>query len=500
MTPGAKAEPQLLVILGATGDLTQRKILPALSELFSHGQLAQNWTVLGAAVPSAQAADLAAAPSDLNDASFRELARKSLGGAASDAFVECLFYQTLGHAQAQDYQALASRIAALERERQLPGNRVFYLALPPQAVPSTIDRLGEAGLNHSSGWTRIVIEKPFGSDLDSAQKLNRDLHRHFDESQIYRIDHYLGKETVQNLLVFRFANPVFESLWNREHIEKVEITVAETLGVEHRAGYYESAGALRDMVQNHLTQLVTSTAMGLPADFAPDSMRYEKTSVLSAIPPIRPEDMALGQYERGRIDGQEVPGYREEPGVAKDSSTETFVALKLGIENLRWYGVPFYLQTGKRLPRQLSQIAVTFRQPPASIFKPYDSCGIRANRLIVTIQPDEGFDLNFEVKQPGRSICLDTQRLHFRYSEAFAPLPEAYVTLLLDVMLGDQTLFVSDDWVETSWRLYTPLLTQRPAVLPYSAGTWGPSGLQRLSWPPDALSPAEGSGGSRKAS
>jgi glucose-6-phosphate 1-dehydrogenase len=493
MTPGAKAEPQLLVILGATGDLTQRKILPALNELFANGELGPGWTVLGAAVPSGQAADL-------DDASFRDLARKSLGDAGNSAFVERLFYQTLGHAEAQDYQALATRIAALEQERHLPGNRVFYLALPPQAVPSTIDRLGEAGLNHSSGWTRIVIEKPFGSDLDSAQKLNRDLHRHFDESQIYRIDHYLGKETVQNLLVFRFANPVFESLWNRQQIAKVEITVAETLGVEHRAAYYEGAGALRDMVQNHLTQLVTSTAMGLPADFAAESTRYERMKVLRAIPPIRPEDLALGQYERGRIDGQEVPGYRDEPGVAKDSSTETFVALKLGIENLRWYGVPFYLQTGKRLPRQLTQIAITFRQPPASIFKPYDSCGIRANTFIITIQPDEGFDLNFEVKQPGRTICLGTQRLHFRYSEAFAPLPEAYVTLLLDVMLGDQTLFVSDEWVEASWRLYTPLLSQRPAVLPYSAGTWGPSGLQHFSWPPDALSPAEGSGGPRKAS
>ncbi len=415
--------------------------------------------------------------------------------------MECLFYQTLGHAEAQDYKALATRIDALERDHHLSGNRAFYLALPPQAFPSTIIRLGEAGLNRSSGWTRIVIEKPFGRDLASAQDLNRTLHQHFDESQIYRIDHYLGKETVQNLMVFRFANPVFESLWNHEHIAKVEITVAETLGVEHRAsGTTRVLGALRDMIQNHLTQLVTSIAMGLPTDFAADSTRYERTKVLRAIPPIRPEDMALGQYERGRIDGQEVPGYREEPGVAKDSSTETFVALKLGIENLRWYGVPFYLHTGKRLPRQLSQIAVTFRQPPASIFKPYDACGIHANNLIITIQPDEGFDLNFEVKQPGRSICVETQRLHFRYSEAFAPSPEAYVTLLLDVMLGDQTLFVSDDWVETSWRLYTPLLSQRPPVLPYSAGTWGPSGLQHLSWPPDALSPAEGSDGSRKAS
>ena len=327
------------------------------------------------------------------------------------------------------------------------------------------------------------------------------VHAHFDESQVYRIDHYLGKETVQNLLTFRFANAVFETVWNRNHIRKVEITVAESIGVEHRAAYYEGAGALRDMIQNHLTQLLTSTAMELPAAFDADSIRYEKMKALQCVTPIRAEDVALGQYTSGNINGEELPGYREEPGVAHDSTVETFVALKLEIANLRWYGVPFYLQTGKRLPREVSQIAITFRQPPPSIFKPYDGGGIEPNALIIAIQPDEGFDLHFDVKQPGRSIFLSRQSLHFRYSEAFAPLPEAYETLLQDVALGDQTLFVSDAWVEASWRLYTPLLTQRPAVLPYAAGTWGPSGLEHLSWPPESLkaSPPDKGDGSRKA-
>ena len=406
--------------------------------------------------------------------------------------MERLFYQTIGESGADDFRKVAERIAALEREHSLPGNRLFYLALPPGVFPDVVSRLGEAGLNRSRGWTRIVVEKPFGSDLNTAQALNRHLHQYFDESQIYRIDHYLGKETVQNLLVFRFANAMFESVWNRDRVESVSITVAEELGVEHRGHYYETAGALRDVVQNHLTQLLTIAAMELPAAFDSEAIRYEKAKVLKAVSPIRLEDVAFGQYARGRLNGSEVPGYREEMWVAPDSQTETFVALKLNIANWRWHGVPFYLHTGKRLPRRVTQMAVTFRRPPLEIFRPSCAGAINPNVLVITIQPDEGFDLQFEVKEPGQSIRLRTQSLHFRYSESFAPLADAYQTLLLDVARGDQTLFVSDGWVEASWQLYTPLLGERPAVRLYPAGTWGPAGLEHLAWPPQAVAGPNG--------
>jgi len=467
-------EPHVFVILGATGDLTHRKVLPALFHLFQAGALVPPFRILGVALDA------------LNDDQFRAQAGAGLEGA--EAFCrEYVFYQTIGQGTAADYQALATRLSALEQEHHLPGNRVFYLALPPQVFEPTITSLGETGLNRSQGWTRIVIEKPFGRDLESARGLNALIHPYFGEEQVYRIDHYLGKETVQNLLVFRFANALFESVWNRDRVAAIEITVAETLGVEHRAGYYEQAGALRDMMQNHLTQLLTVTAMELPATFDPEAFRYEKRKVLKAVQPIRPEDIGLGQYTRGSIDGTEVPGYREEPGVAPDSQTETFAAVKLAIANWRWDGVPFYLRTGKRLPRQISQIAVSFRPPPVSIFQPLHAGAIHANALVITLQPDEGFDLCFEVKAPGQPMRLDTHNLHFRYAEAYAPLPEAYETLLLDVVLGDPTLFVSADWAEASWALYTPVLEHKPRVKPYAAGSWGPADLPGVTWPPRLL-------------
>ncbi|MEK7406809.1 MAG: glucose-6-phosphate dehydrogenase [Acidobacteriota bacterium] len=464
---------------GATGDLMQRKLLPALWNLAAKGWPDRKCLILGTG------------RSSLGDAGFRRMARDWLalaglpgaGSGDSAGWREaCLFYQPVGAGTPDDYRAMAGRIADLERTHDFPGNRILYLALPPSAFPPTIAGFGQAGLNRSNGWTRIVIEKPFGRDLASARTLNETVHHYFDESQVYRIDHYLGKETVQNLLVFRFANALFESVWNRDRVASVEITVAETLGVEHRAAYYEQAGALRDMVQNHLTQLLTVTAMELPASFDADAIRYEKVKVLAAIRPIGPEDAIFGQYTRGRIDGKEAPGYLEEPGVAPGSQTETFVALKLEIANWRWQGVPFYLRTGKRLPQGVSRIVVTFRCPPISIFQPLQAGTIRGNRLVITLQPDEGFDLQFEVKTPGERIRLEPQSLRFRYAEAFAPLPEAYETLLMDVMLGDRTLFVRDDWVEASWRLYTPLLERRPPTRPYAAGTWGPVEAGSISW------------------
>jgi glucose-6-phosphate 1-dehydrogenase len=470
------AEPHVFVIFGATGDLMGRKLLPALHQLSARGLLNPQSVLLGIGVET-----------EFDDASFRKRAREQLiadgispADFAAGACGDRLFYQPMPKADADDYAALLARITKIEQERKLPGNRVFYLALPPTAFPSTITALGVAGLNRSAGWTRLVIEKPFGRDLESAEKLNELVHRWFDEKQVYRIDHYLGKETVRNLLVFRFANSLFEPLWNRDRVESVEITVAESLGVEHRARYYEGAGALRDMIQNHLTQLLTLAAMEVPASFDAEAIRQEKAKVLCSVAAIRPEDVVFGQYTAGKIDEMPVPGYRDEPGVAKDSQIETFVALRLEIANWRWHGTSFFLRTGKRMARRSSEIVVTFRRPPVSMFQPFDSSPIHSNALVMALQPDEGFDLHFEIKEPGESVRLQSRKLHFRYSEAFAPLPDAYETLLLDVLKGDATLFVRDDWVEASWKLYTPLLQNRPPVRPYAAGTWGPAEADRL--------------------
>ena len=472
----AEIEPHIFVILGATGDLTGRKLLPSLNALIARNALGPKSLILGVGVET-----------EFNDASFRDKCRKDLAAAgvpaeqiAQTASDKRIFYQTIAKGTDEDYRRLGQRIEQIEKDNGMPGNRVFYLALPPKVFPLAIAGLGKAGLNESKGWVRLVIEKPFGRDLTSAQALNKVVHENFEEKQVYRIDHYLGKETVQNLLVFRFANSLFEPQWNRDRIESVEITVAESLGVEHRAGYYEGAGALRDMIQNHLTQLATLTAMEVPEAFRADAIRREKVKVLHSVLPIRLEDVVLGQYAAGEIDGEDVAAYRDEPGVAKDSQTETFVALRLEIENWRWHGVPFFLRTGKRLPKRASQIVVNFRRPPVWIFKPFDGDTIQSNSLVIAIQPDEGFDLYFEIKAPGPGVRIQQSDLRFRYSDLFPPLPEAYETLLLDVLQGDMTLFVSDDWVEASWRLYTPLLENKPKVVPYAAGSWGPAEADEL--------------------
>ncbi len=391
-----------------------------------------------------------------------------------------MYYSGIDAGTKGDYNRLRDRIIALEKKHKLNGNRIFYLAIPPQFFEPTVRSISDAGMNDSKGWTRLVIEKPFGRDLKSALELNTVITKYFSEEQIYRMDHYLGKETVQNLLTFRFGNSIFESLWNREKIEKVEITVAEQLGVEERADYYDQSGALRDMIQNHLTQLMALTAMEIPEAFDAIDLRYEKVKVLRAIRAIDNEDVVMGQYAEGEIGGHGVYSYRKEDGVKRGSKTPTFAALKLHINNWRWSGVPFYLRTGKRLKETKSEIVITFRCPPISLFKSSEGVGTRANVLVIAIQPNEGFKVLFQVKRPGLAMAVNSEWMHFSYSEAFGPIPEAYHTLLLDVMRGDQTLFVSADETLESWKLYTPVLHHHHDLHFYPAGSWGPEQAEKL--------------------
>jgi len=470
------AEPHVFVILGGTGDLTRRKLLPALYHLRNQGVLDKlNTPIVGAALP------------EMGEEAYRLWAYEGLrkSGTSNDkelrAWCEaCIHYQSVHEGTPEDFEALALFIRRLERAHSMPENRIFYLALPPEIVPSAMERLDHARLLKSHGWVRVVFEKPFGHDFPSARALNTTLHRYLDETQIYRIDHYLGKETVQNLLAFRFANPIFESLWKRDAIESVQITVAEDLGVEHRGSYYQQAGALRDMVQNHLTQLMTVVAMEVPVSFDANAIQAEKMKVLHSIAPIDQRNVVFGRYTSWKLGDVTIPGYLEEPGVPHDSTTETFVALKAEIHNWRWQGVPFYLRTGKRLPRKLTQIAVTFHEAPTQVFRSLDPGSIPPNKLLITLQPSEGFSLCFSVKTPGRPFRFTDHALQFSHEKAFGALPEAYETLLRDVMIGDQTLFVTADFTETAWKLYDPVLAGERTVHDYTAATWGPREADRL--------------------
>ena len=462
------AEPQLFVIFGATGDLMTRKLLPALYRVITENNVADKITILGVA------------RHQITEDEFRTMAEDALiaAGHTGDEIASfCrhrMFYQPVG--DVEDFGRLEEAIAAIEAHSDGPRNRAFYLALPPRAVSGVVDRIGAAGLNKSTGWTRAVFEKPFGRDLESARALNVKIHKHFDESQVYRIDHYLGKETVQNLYTFRFANPLFESTWNRDRIQAVEITVAEDLGVGTRAGYYDNAGAVRDMMQSHMTQLLTLVAMEAPSSFNASSIRNQKVHVLESISGVDPAHTVYGQYGAGVIDGENVPGYLDEPGVSPDSKTPTFVGLQLHIPSYRWSGVPFFLRTGKRLPRRTTQVAITYKQAPVCVFHGVaDDCPLSPNVILLTLQPNEGFEVRFELKAPGDPPRVLSKPMYFDYEAEFDVIPDAYQTLLHDVMVGDQTLFVRSDEVEESWRIWTPLLNTDLKLHPYAAGTWGPA-------------------------
>jgi glucose-6-phosphate 1-dehydrogenase len=481
-------EPCILVIFGATGDLAKRKLIPAIYYLAKARLLPKKFLVIGYSRQNmnddqfknyvASTLEEHIAPADLNRDLMDEVAR-------------CFRFFNGDLTKSDSYKQLKMKLDHAHQENQTEGNCVFYFATAPSLFSLIADGLAEAGLTtEDQGWRRVIVEKPFGNDLTSAQALNKSLTRVLKETQIYRIDHYLGKETVQNILVFRFANGIFEPIWNRRYIDSVQITVAETLGVESRASYYDHAGALRDMVSSHLLQLLSLVAMEPPTSFGADDVRDEKVKVFKAIKPLMPEDVlrqaVRGQYDHGQINGSEVPSYRSEPGVAELSRIETYVALKLELDNWRWAGVPFYLRTGKRLPKRVTEIAIQFKCAPFELFRQERTQPIPSNFLVMHIQPDEGMTLNFTAKVPGPEIRFGNVQMNFEYADYFGHLPSTgYETLLYDCMKGDHTLFRRTDQVEYSWQTIMPILDVWSALPPhdfpnYVAGSWGPKAADEL--------------------
>jgi len=471
-----------MVIFGASGDLTKRKLLPALLNLASSKLLPEQFAIIGFA------------NNDFTDDSFREYLGREVKQFAScdvppelwDWFIKRIYYMKGDFGDASHFKTLKDQIARVEKEHGVNGNRLYYLAVAPRFFGEVVKQLGAAGLAEESNghWARVVIEKPFGRDLDSAKALNKDIKLVLDEKQIYRIDHYLGKETVQNIIIFRFGNGIFEPIWNRRYIDHVQITAGETVGVEQRGGYYDTAGALRDMVPNHLFQLVSLTAMEPPISFHADAVRDEQAKALHAIQIPTPEEVlktaVRGQYGRGEVDGQTVPAYKEEPNVAPDSTTETFAALKLRIDNWRWADVPFYLRTGKRLGSRATEIAIQFKRAPFQLFRDTSVEELQANRLVLHIQPEEGLSLRFGAKIPGPIMKTGPVEMKFNYEDYFGRHPSTgYERLIYDGMIGDATLFQRADMVEAGWSVITPVLDVWKALPPrsfpnYPAGSWGP--------------------------
>jgi glucose-6-phosphate 1-dehydrogenase len=483
-------EPCAIVIVGASGDLTVRKLVPALFNLYLNDGLPEPFFIVGCS------------RTKMSDQGFRNKMEKGLGETGQldkgkwKAFAKSLYYRSIDYGQLSSFMQMAEDLRDLEKKHKTLGNKIFDLAIPPSLYGTVAQMIGKAGLSiekeNGNGWSRVVVEKPFGRDLKTAVELDKALQEHWQEHQIFRIDHYLAKETVQNVLMLRFANSIFEPIWNRNYIDHVEITAAESLGVEHRAGYYEQAGVLRDMFQNHMMQLLALTAMEPPSLFEADYVRDEKVKVFRSLRPFPVENLnqylILGQYGQGVIEGKKVPAYRGEPGVSPDSLTPTFATMKVFIGNWRWKGVPFYLTSGKRLTKKLTQISIQFKEVPHSMFRPVLGEHISANRLILGIYPEEEITLTFQTKYPGAKVCLRSVTMDFLYNQDYhGPVLEAYEKVLIDCIQGDQTLFWRQDAVERSWSFLTPILEQCETcgdrgerLLPYEAGSWGPKAAEAL--------------------
>jgi glucose-6-phosphate 1-dehydrogenase len=477
------AEPCVIVIFGASGDLTKRKLVPALYRLVQERLLPAEFAIVGLARTEMTTEEFRAR---MKEAIIEFSEAKSVDEEVWNSFAQGMHYLTADINNPEDYEKLSELLAQMDKERGTQGNRLFYLSVAPKFYGEAVKQLGEHGLAKplGKGWVRVIVEKPFGTDLESATALNRELLEYLDESQVYRIDHYLGKETVQNLLVFRFANGIFEPLWNRQYIDHVQLTNAEMVGVEGRGGYYETAGVVRDMIQNHVFQVLSLVAMEPPVNLGSEAVRDEKIKAMEAARAFTPErvraECVRGQYGPGSIAGQPVPGYRQESDVAVDSTTETFAMLTMYFDNWRWAGVPFYIRSGKRLPKRVTEIAIQFKAAPLPLFGEAME-QMTPNQLIIRIQPDEGITLRFAAKVPGQVTNIRDVNMDFRYGASFGiQLAEAYERLLLDCILGDSTLYARKDMTERGWELVMPILNEWAATKDkvdfpnYEAGTWGP--------------------------